>query len=146
MVYWGEYINQVKSFSSRAHIGICQNAPRPFNWKCENKYTKLLTNLYPFNALVHKNILGLKRIGKLNFKALGNYNGYLMINWSLRNLKITLNPLTSKTIEIPLTPKTPFGDATLGGYCEVNKCDKIFIIFNDTRSRIDLNWRLIILI
>ena len=54
------------------------------------------------------------------------------------------NPLTPKTIEIPLTPKTPFGDATLGGYCGDNKCDKIFIIFNDTRSRIDLNWRLII--
>jgi hypothetical protein len=29
MVYWEEYINPVKSFSSRAHIGICQNAPRP---------------------------------------------------------------------------------------------------------------------
>ena len=54
------------------------------------------------------------------------------------------NPLTPKTIEIPLTPKTPFGDATLGGYCGDSKCDKIFIIFNDTRSRIDLNWRLII--
>jgi hypothetical protein len=31
MVYWEEYINPVKSFSSRAHIGICQNAPRPLN-------------------------------------------------------------------------------------------------------------------
>ena len=54
-----------------------------------------------------------------------------------------LNPLTPKTIEIPLTPKTPFGDATLSGYCGENKCD-IFIIFIDPRSRIDLNWRPII--
>jgi hypothetical protein len=30
-IYWEEYINPVKSFSSRAHIGICQNAPRPLN-------------------------------------------------------------------------------------------------------------------
>ena len=28
MVHWEEYINPVESFSSRAHIGICQNAPR----------------------------------------------------------------------------------------------------------------------
>jgi hypothetical protein len=51
------------------------------------------------------------------------------------------NPLTPKTIEIPLTPKTPFGDATLSGYCGNNKYDRIFIIFIDPRSRIDLNWR-----
>jgi hypothetical protein len=29
MVNWEEYINPLKSFSSRAHIGICQIAPRP---------------------------------------------------------------------------------------------------------------------
>jgi hypothetical protein len=29
MVYWDKYINPVKSFSSRTHIRICQNAPTP---------------------------------------------------------------------------------------------------------------------
>ena len=52
-----------------------------------------------------------------------------------------VNPLTPKTIEIPLTPKTPFGDATLSGYCGDNKCDRIFIIFTGPRSRINL-WTL----
>jgi hypothetical protein len=28
-IYWEKYINPVKSFSSRAHIRICQNAPTP---------------------------------------------------------------------------------------------------------------------
>jgi hypothetical protein len=55
-----------------------------------------------------------------------------------------VNPLTPKTIEIPLTPKTPFGDAILGDYCGDNKSDRIFIIFYELRSRIDLNCRLII--
>ena len=54
------------------------------------------------------------------------------------------NPFTFKTIEIPLTPKTPFGDATLSGYCGDNKDERIYIIFYDPRSRIDLNWKLII--
>jgi hypothetical protein len=37
MIYWEEYINPVKSFSSRVDIRICQNAPTPLNlpYYCE---------------------------------------------------------------------------------------------------------------
>ena len=58
---------------------------------------------------------------------------------------MTLELLKLKTIEIPITPKTPFGDATMGDYCGDNKGDRIFIIiFCELRSRIYLNRKLII--
>jgi hypothetical protein len=63
--------------------------------------------------------------------------------WTMLWCKKSSNPLTPKTIEIPHTPKPPFGDATLGCYYGDNKGDRISIIFHDPRSRIDLNWRLI---
>ena len=64
--------------------------------------------------------------------------------WTMLWCKKSSDPLTPKTIEIPHTPKPPFGDATLSCYYGDNKDDRIFIIFHDPRSRIDLNWRLII--
>ena len=49
----------------------------------------------------------------------------------LKYQKNNFNPLTPKTIEISLRPKTPFGDASLSAYCGDNKGDRIFFMIRD---------------
>ena len=40
-------------------------------------------------------------------------------------INLSSTPLTPKAIEIPLTPKTPFGDATLSAYSGDDKGDRM---------------------
>ena len=78
----------------------------------------------------------------VKYSAIMPFGATLNIDRSSKTLQKLISVKKFKLFN-PLTPKTPFDDATLGPYYRISKSVRNFTVLNFSRWRIDLNFNAI---